>query len=85
MQPGGSALSTPATIKRSVMIAGHATSVTLEPEFWEALREIATAEGKSVAALICKIDKGLSASHRQNLSSEIRVFILKRLQERLAK
>ena len=68
-------------IKRSVMIAGHATSVSLEPEFWEVLREIATADSISVAALIRQIDEDLITSQRQNLSSAIRVFILKRLQE----
>ena len=69
------------TIKRSVVIAGHATSISLEPEFWEVLQEIAVADGLSVAALICQIDEGLAFSHRTNLSSEIRVFILRRIQE----
>ena len=74
-------LSAPHIIKRSVVIAGHATSVSLEPEFWEVLREMAIAEGVSVAALIRQIDEDLASSQRQNLSSAIRVFILKRLQE----
>ena len=74
-------MSTSAIIKRSVAISGHKTSVSLEPEFWEALREIAIAEGKSVAALIRQIDESLILSERQNLSSEIRVFILKQFQE----
>ena len=69
------------TIKRSVMIAGHATSISLELEFWEVLQEIAVADGLSVAALIRQIDESLASSHRANLSSEIRVFILKRIQE----
>jgi predicted DNA-binding ribbon-helix-helix protein len=55
--------------------------VTVEPEFWKALREIAIADGISVAALIRQIDEDLAASQRRNLSSAIRVFILKRLQE----
>ena len=71
------------TIKRSVIIAGHATSISLEPEFWEVLQEIALADGLSVAALIRQIDEGLASSHRDNLSSEIRVFILKRYQEKI--
>ncbi|GJD96705.1 ribbon-helix-helix domain-containing protein [Methylobacterium iners] len=59
--------------KRSVMIAGHRTSVSLEAPFWEALREIAAARGQSVQALIGAIDEGRGG---QNLSSAIRVFVL---------
>ena len=59
--------------KRSVMIAGHRTSVSLEDPFWAALREIAEARGQSVQALIGMIDAGRGA---QNLSSAIRVFVL---------
>jgi predicted DNA-binding ribbon-helix-helix protein len=64
-------------IKRSVVIAGHATSVSLEPEFWAALRDISVAKNVSVAALIRQIDENLTQTERENLSSEIRVFILK--------
>ncbi|WP_331295697.1 ribbon-helix-helix domain-containing protein [Methylobacterium hispanicum] len=59
--------------KRSVMIAGHPTSVSLEEPFWEALREIAGVRGQSVQALIGAIDAGRGA---QNLSSAIRVYVL---------
>ncbi|MBY0256945.1 ribbon-helix-helix domain-containing protein [Methylobacterium sp.] len=59
--------------KRSVMIAGHRTSVSLEDPFWEALRAIAAARGQSVQALIGVIDAGREG---QNLSSAIRVFVL---------
>jgi predicted DNA-binding ribbon-helix-helix protein len=59
--------------KRSVMIAGHPTSVSLEEPFWEALREVAAARGQSVQALIGAIDAGRGG---QNLSSAIRVFVL---------
>ena len=59
--------------KRSVMIAGHRTSVSLEDPFWAALREIAEARGQSVQALVGAIDAGRGA---QNLSSAIRVFVL---------
>ena len=65
------------------MIAGHTTSVSLEPEFWEALQEIALSEGVSVASLIRQIDEDLINSQRENLSSQIRVFILKWFQERV--
>lgn len=67
-------------IKRSVVIAGHATSVSLEPEFWQVLQEIAVAEGLSVAALIRQIDKSLPPSDHRNLSSAIRIYILKWVQ-----
>ncbi|MDR7038241.1 MULTISPECIES: ribbon-helix-helix domain-containing protein [Methylobacterium] len=59
--------------KRSVMIAGHRTSVSLEEPFWEALREIAQGRNLSVQALIGEIDAGREG---QNLSSAIRVFVL---------
>lgn len=60
-------------VKRSVKIAGHATSVSLEAPFWEALREIADERQCSTTMLIEKID-----SERQGaLSSAIRVFVLK--------
>ena len=66
-------------IKRSVVLAGHATSASLEPEFWEALHDIARGDGMSVASLIARIDADLE--RRQNISGAIRVFILKRFWE----
>lgn len=42
--------------KRSVSLAGHATSVALEPEFWAVLGEMAQAEGSSLAALLIRLD-----------------------------
>ena len=60
-------------VKRSVAIAGHRTSVSLEGPFWNALREIADARGISVQQLIGEIDIGRG---EQNLSSAIRVFVL---------
>lgn len=58
--------------KRSLMIAGHPTSVTLEEPFWAALKELATKEGIGVNTLVEKID----AERTGNLSSAIRVFVL---------
>jgi predicted DNA-binding ribbon-helix-helix protein len=58
--------------KRSVRIAGHATSISLEAEFWQALGEIAAGRGVSVAALVAAID----AERGTGLSSTIRVFVL---------
>jgi predicted DNA-binding ribbon-helix-helix protein len=63
----------PGIVKRSVAIAGHRTSVSLEEPFWQALREIAEREAMSVQALIGRID---AERGEQNLSSAIRVFIL---------
>jgi len=59
-------------IKRSVRIAGHATSISLEAEFWRALQEIAEQRGVSVAALLAVID----AERQGNLSSAVRLFVL---------
>jgi predicted DNA-binding ribbon-helix-helix protein len=59
--------------KRSIMIAGHRTSVSIEQPFWDQLRRIADERGSSTAALIAGIDQGRK---RQNLSSAIRVFVL---------
>ncbi len=60
--------------KRSLTIAGHRTSVSLEEPFWTALAEIAAARRMSVAALVASIDRGRAA--RTNLSAAIRVFVL---------
>ena len=45
-------------IKRSIVLAGHATSVALEPQFWSALEAIAANQDLSVAALLADIDAG---------------------------
>jgi len=65
-------ISDAAIVKRSVRIAGHATSVSLEVAFWRALRDIAVARGSSVNALLTGID----AARSGNLSSAIRLFVL---------
>ncbi len=62
--------------KRSVMIAGHATSISLEEAFWRALKEIADAEGLSVNALVTRIDRERGPDGHGNLSSAIRVYVL---------
>jgi len=61
------------TLKRSVTVHGHKSSVSLEDAFWVGLREIARAQGCSVSNLIAKIDKGRQVG---NLSSAIRIFVL---------
>lgn len=58
--------------KRSVNIAGHATSVSMEDAFWQRLADIAKARGVSISALIKHVD----ATRTGNLSSALRVFVL---------
>ena len=58
--------------KRSVLIAGHKTSVSLEAAFWDELRAIAAARGISLNALIAEIDR----AREGNLSSAIRLHVL---------
>lgn len=65
--------------KRSVTIAGHATSITLEEEFWAALKTAARRRGLSVNALIAEID---ATSPGKNLSSALRVFLLREAQQK---
>ena len=64
-------------LKRSLTIAGHRTSLSLEAEFWEALNAAARAENKSLAVLVGEID---ATRGERNLSSAIRVWLLKRAQ-----
>lgn len=58
--------------KRSVMIAGHSTSLSLEEAFWEDLRELARRRGTSITALIAAVD----VERQGNLSSALRLFVL---------
>jgi len=60
-------------VKYSVTIAGHRTSISLEPEFWTSLRDIAVRNGRSLGAEIASID---AARGTRNLSSAIRVAVL---------
>jgi predicted DNA-binding ribbon-helix-helix protein len=64
-----------AVVKRSMLVAGHATSISLEQDFWDGLRSIAEERGVPVARLVAEIDEGRRAA---NLSSAIRVFVLRR-------
>jgi predicted DNA-binding ribbon-helix-helix protein len=60
-------------VKRSLTIAGHRTSISLEEAFWTALQDVARAKGRPVPALIFEIDAVRGST---NLSSAIRVFLL---------
>ena len=62
-----------AICKRSLAIAGHRTSISLEEAFWQGLRQVAQRRNLSVAALVAEIDAARGAA---NLSSAIRVFVL---------
>jgi len=64
--------------KHSLVIAGHATSVSLEQEFWDALKEIADRRGIALAALIAEVDE----AREENLSSALRLHVLKALRAR---
>ncbi len=59
--------------KRSLQLAGHATSIALEPEFWAVLEAMAKAQGSSLAGLILRIDK---ARGERPLASACRVAAL---------
>jgi predicted DNA-binding ribbon-helix-helix protein len=67
--------------KRSLTIARHRTSVSLEDEFWEALAAFAHADGKSVSGLIGEIDKKRleRPGPRPGLSAAIRLYVLGRM------
>ena len=62
-------------IKRSVSIAGHASSISLEAPFWEALKRIAKDKKCSLNALITEIDAG----NPTNLSSALRCYVLEKV------
>jgi predicted DNA-binding ribbon-helix-helix protein len=67
-------------IKRSVIVAGHKTSVSLEEPFWRELKEIAHARNTTLSGLISIID---SERELGNLSSAIRLFVLDHYRQRL--
>ncbi len=70
-----------AITKRSVVIGGHKTSVSLEEPFWNAVREIADSQQVTVSSLLRQIDLDRRNS---NLSSAIRVFVLESVRSQVA-
>jgi predicted DNA-binding ribbon-helix-helix protein len=67
-------------VKRSVMIAGHATSLSLEPVFWTALHDAAGELDLPLSALVARIDAArIDAAAPPNLASAIRVWLFERL------
>jgi predicted DNA-binding ribbon-helix-helix protein len=68
-------------VKRSVVLAGHKTSVSLEDAFWQGLKDIATSRRTTLSDLISSID--IDREHG-NLSSAVRLFVLSHYQARAA-
>ena len=66
-------------VKRSVRIARHNTSLSLESEFWDELKRLARAQKLSLNQLVAKIDSGRSG----NLSSALRLYVLHELKSTL--
>ncbi len=64
--------------KRSVTIAGHRTSLSLEQAFWDVLAGFASEDGISINALLTDVDR----QRKANLSSAVRVYVLERLQRK---
>lgn len=63
-------------VKRSVTIAGHSTSISLEPIFWQALERTARQNNQPLNALVAQIDVArLDAANPPNLTSAIRQFL----------
>jgi predicted DNA-binding ribbon-helix-helix protein len=60
-------------VKRSIVIAGHKTSVSLEDAFWTGLKEVAGGRGMTLSELVASIDQD---RRHGNLSSAIRLFVL---------
>ena len=73
--------SNPTIVKRSVKVAGHSTSVSLEEAFWTEIKSIAEERGISVAALIAEVDQDRQTA---NLSSALRLAVLGELKRKLA-
>ncbi|SEJ32908.1 Ribbon-helix-helix domain-containing protein [Sphingobium sp. AP50] len=78
VEPSGPPFAPP--VKRSVTIAGHQTAISLEPIFWDALRQAALDENVPINALIARIDVArLAADPAPNLASAIRCWLFDRI------
>ncbi|RKR00258.1 ribbon-helix-helix domain-containing protein [Maricaulis maris] len=67
-------------IKRSLSLAGHRTSISLEPEFWAEIDRLAGLQARSLASLIGEID---AARNDEPLASSVRVWILTALRREI--
>lgn len=66
-------------VKRSVQIEGHKTSISLEPIFWDMLRDAAATQGIAINALVAKIDEErIKSDTPPGLASAIRVWLVSR-------
>ena len=64
-------------VKRSVEIAGHKTSISLEPLFWDLLKQAATREGVLLNALVARIDaERIGAENAPGLAGAIRLWLV---------
>lgn len=68
-------------VKRSIVVAGHKTSVSLEEAFWNGMKEISAIRGVTLSELVGEIDSG---RQQGNLSSAIRLFVLDYFRTRAA-
>ncbi len=68
-------------VKRSIVVAGHKTSVSLEEAFWNGMKEISAMRGMTLSELVGEIDGG---RQQGNLSSAIRLFVLDYFRSRAA-
>jgi predicted DNA-binding ribbon-helix-helix protein len=69
----------PPDVKRSVVVDGHKTSVSLEEAFWSGIKEISGARNMTMSELVGEIDAN---RHQGNLSSAIRLFVLDHFKSR---
>lgn len=67
-------------VKRSIIVGGHKTSVSLEDDFWAVVKEIASESGATLSDLVGKID---AEREHGNLSSAIRLFVLRSYRRKL--
>jgi len=68
-------------VRRSIYVKGRTPSISLEPQFWAALDEIASERGTSVTALVRNVDADRGNA---NLCSAIRVFVLRHYQDQIS-
>jgi predicted DNA-binding ribbon-helix-helix protein len=68
-------------VKRSIVIAGHKTSVSLEDAFWQGLKELASGRNLTLSDLVAGID---AEREHGNLSSAIRLFVLSAYQDQIS-
>jgi predicted DNA-binding ribbon-helix-helix protein len=73
MEHGGEAALKSPVVKRSVVIGGHKTSVSLEEAFWDGMKEISRERDKTISELVREID---DRRQQGNLSSALRLFVL---------